>query len=75
MAAKPNSRLAQSSDIGIHGAGKGDRPRNMGKQFAENYDAIAWSPRVPRPGRIVTRYGSSREHKSLNHFLYDSSPD
>ncbi len=34
---------SQSRDFGLnHGAGKGDAPRNVGPDFASNYEEIAW---------------------------------
>lgn len=38
-------------------AGKGDRPRNVGRRFKENFSLIRWGKRNRRrPGRTVYRY-------------------
>lgn len=38
------------------GAGKGDRPRNIGQRFAENYEQIDWHRQGPRPKRFRKKY-------------------
>jgi hypothetical protein len=31
-------------------AGKGDKPRKVdGKKYRDNYDAIKWKPKTPKP--------------------------
>lgn len=55
-----------SEDLGIHndGAGKGDSPRNLGKNFRDNYDLIDWGhPSQPVPPTDITE--EEEEKKSV----------
>jgi hypothetical protein len=37
-------------------AGKGDRPRKVnGPKYRENYDAIKWKPKNPKPNEPKTK--------------------
>lgn len=43
-------------------AGKGDKPRNLGKKFHENYDLINWG-HIQKPNSTVTRSDVIKKRK------------